>query len=229
MTIEAHGPVLFGGAAVLCAALATLVMAPAESPSRRGQTDPASMEVQWPLAVWGKGVIDASPANRPGSPAARPIHAVTSLPTHTIPAADAGSDPDEAWESDVPDAAQWELEVAERALPSEEVDAFSPDAPLDELLRWYAHPDERFQVAALEAIAVHGEDEQAWEILSSALQDPRPVIRHLALTQIAGLSATWPDAGPLVRMSLDDPDPSMRALASVLYGELEAGGLVGKP
>lgn len=226
MTIKASGPILLGGAAVLAALLATLLSGPSGSPDPDGETDQTSAGEGRAAQVSGAGAIGAKQDKQPESLAARPIRQAASSRTLRARVGSAGPAREGAAESDVPDPAQWDLDIAEKALPPEDVDAFSPDAPLEDLLWWYAHPDERFQVAALEAIATHGDAGQARDVLSGALQDPRPAIRHLALTQLAELAPNWPDAALMVLTSLDDGDPSVRALASVLYGELEAAGVV---
>lgn len=228
MTIKASGPILLGCAAVLGVLLATLFAGPASSPDPTGETDQTSAGDGRAAQVSGTGAIGTKQDKQPESLAARPIRQAASSRTLRARVGSAGPAREGAAESDVPDPAHWDLEVAEKALPPEDVDAFSPDAPMEDLLRWYAHPDERFQVAALEAIAAHGDDDQARYVLSDALHDPRTAIRHLALVQLAGLAPYWPDAALLVLMSLDDPDPSVRALASLLYAELEEEGVVAR-
>jgi len=125
------------------------------------------------------------------------------------------------------DTASWELDTfgADNEIPAEDVSAFSPEAPLEELLVWWRHPEERFRVAALEAIGVHADDPQVWAVLSEALGDPSVDIRRSALTLLAQVSQYWPDSENLIWMSLRDPDPALSQLASVLYGELEQAAL----
>jgi hypothetical protein len=169
-----------------------------------------------PIRAWDLQTADKTLPTEDG--------AILSPQAPTTTPADPGPSP--SAESDVPPSEDLQLQTFAGGLPAEDVAAFSPEAPIDELLKWFAHPDERFQIAALEAIATHGEDEQTWEILSNALEDPRPSIRRLTLTQLAQLVPVWPDSAMLILASLDDPDPSVRNLGAILYEELEQQGLV---
>jgi hypothetical protein len=101
----------------------------------------------------------------------------------------------------------------------ENAEVFDPDAPLEQLLEWTAHGDPRMRTAALEALTLHPQDEQARRKLMDGMKDSDPHIRSVVIGLLGPFVTQWLGAEEVVMEALTDPAPSVRRLARLVLWE----------
>jgi hypothetical protein len=115
-------------------------------------------------------------------------------------------------------------EEPDQVLP-EDAEAFNPDAPLDQLLSWTSHQDPRMRTAALEALILHDEDDQARRVLMNHIQDSDPGIRSVVLGLLGPFVRQWSGAEDIVTTALQDAVPGVRQLALLTLWEASSSKL----